>query len=60
VTESVVLPPLIGGYTMPQSKQLLPSVRYSPTVPWIGAIATSFLLWLFLVWCILQVSVDLF
>jgi len=45
---------------MPQSKQPLPFIRYSPTVPWIGAIAASFLLWLFLVWCILQVSVDLF
>jgi hypothetical protein len=60
VTESVVLPPLIGGVTMPQSKLLLPFVRHAPRVPWIGALATSFLLWVFLVWCILQVSVDLF
>jgi hypothetical protein len=28
VTESVVFPPLIGGYTMPQSTKLVPSIRY--------------------------------
>jgi hypothetical protein len=45
---------------MPQSKQPLPFIRHLPGVPWIGAITTSFLIWVFLVWCILQVSVDLF
>jgi hypothetical protein len=45
---------------MPQSRKLVPSIRYSSPVSWIGAIGTSFLLWSFLVWCIWQVSVDLF
>jgi hypothetical protein len=58
VTKSVVLSPLSKGYTLPQSKQLVPFIRYS--FPWIGVIATGLLLWSFLAWCIWQVSVGLF
>jgi hypothetical protein len=45
---------------MPQSKQLVPLIRYTPPVWWIGAIATGSLLWSFSIWCIWQVSVGLF
>jgi hypothetical protein len=44
---------------MPQL-QLVPFIRNSSAVSWIGAIAIGFLLWSFLVWRILQVSVGLF
>jgi hypothetical protein len=45
---------------MPQSRQLVPLIRYSSPVLWIGAIAASLLLWSFLTWGIWQVSVGLF
>jgi hypothetical protein len=47
---------------MLQSKKLklVPSIRQSSPVSWIGTIATSLLLWSILIWCIRQVSVDLF
>lgn len=44
---------------MPQSKQLFTTIRSSPPVSWIGAIAAGFVLWSFLVWRICEVTIGL-
>jgi hypothetical protein len=61
VTESVVLPPLIGGHNMPQFMRLtlLPALRLSP-LRWIGATIGAISVWSFLVWSIWQVFYGLF
>lgn len=61
VTESVVLPPPQGGGGISQSAQRTLSIpKYSSAFwSWLGIIVSSLILWLFLVWCILEVVVGL-
>jgi hypothetical protein len=51
VRESVVFLVIRSeGSTTPPATQLVPLIRYSSPIPWLGAIATSLVLWSLIIW----------